>query len=266
MGMENTMIRSTSSCVVVLVAVLASCMCFASDNVGAMRDPYVSVAFATSDTMMLPLGGSIVGLAWQGPDTLVILQDIPAEESVSGAREVTMFFQDPDGIILRTEDFSGVLDRGLAWDGTSLWSCGDSNDGMSVIYQIEPDTLHVVESFSAPGHRPCGMAYDGRYVWIADRDAGRVDRLDIETGDITRSAVTPGYSPFGLAWGGTHLWVTDSGTGKMYGLRGARKKWAKTVDAASFMYRGQDILMLGDNGGLWFVPPGEHFMVRARFQ
>jgi len=239
---------------------------FAGDGGKVMVDPQVNIVFATADTMMLPAGGSIVGLAWQGPDTLIVLQDISAEEAVSGSREVRMIFQDRDGRILRTEDYSGVLDRGLAWDGTSIWSCGDSDDGMSMIYQIEPDTLHVVESFMAAGHRPSSMAFDGRHVWITDRDAGRVDRLDVEIGEITRSAVTPGYSPFGLAWGGTHLWVTDSGTGKMYRLRGTRSTWSGTVDAALVMYRGQDVRLLGDVGGLWFVPPGENFMVRARFQ
>ncbi len=266
-GSSSMMNRWTAMAMaLVLAGILASGVGFAGDRDAVMTDPYVSISFATADTMMLPVEGSIVGLAWQGPDTLVILQDIPEEETASGEREVKMVFQDRDGVILRMEDYSGVLDRGLAWDGAMLWSCGDSDDGMSMIYQIEPDTLHVVESYMAPGHRPCGMAYDGRHVWITDRDAGRVDRLDVETGDITRSSVTPGYSPFGVAWGGTHLWVTDSGTGKMYRLRGPRRSWSGTVDPASFMYRGQDVLLLGDVGGLWFVPPGENFMVRARFQ
>jgi len=266
-GSQNNMNRSVTMCVLLALALILFCSSgLAADRTGVVADPQVNIIFAASDTMMLPLEGSIVGLTWQGPDTLIVLQDIPGEESVSGDREVRMVFQDRDGLVLRMEDYSGLLDRGLAWDGESLWSCGDSDDGMSMIYQIEPDTLHVVESFMAAGHRPSAMAFDGRHVWIPDRDAGRIDRLDIETGDITRSTVTPGYSPFGLAWGGTHLWVTDSGTGKMYRLRGSRRVWNGTVDTASFMYRGQDVLLLGDVGGLWFVPPGEHFMVRASFQ
>ncbi len=252
--------------VLILASLLVSGTGLAGDGPGVMTDPQVNIAFSTSDTMMLPAEGSIVGLTWQGPDTLIILQEISAEETVSGKREVKMVFQGRNGVILRREDYSGVLDRGLAWDGAFLWSCGDSDDGMSMIYQIEPDTLHVVESYMAPGHRPCGMSFDGRHVWIADRDAGRIDRLDVKTGDITRSSVTPGYSPFGVAWGGTHLWVSDSGTGKMYRLRGPRRVWNGTVDSASLMYRGQDVLLLGDVGGLWFVPPGENYMVRARFE
>jgi hypothetical protein len=263
-GKSKRMMRSAMMVIVLIMVGLLAAGGGQDALAGDTRQ--VNLVFAASDTMMLPQEGSIVGLAWQGPDTLVVLQDIPAEETLSGIREVKMVFQDRDGILLRMEDYSGVLDRGLAWDGASFWSCGDSDDGMSMIYQIEPDTLHVVESFMAPGHHPRGMSFDGRYIWIADRDAGRIDRLDIETGDITRSVVTPGYSPSGLAWGGTHMFVTDSGTGKMYRLRGARRTWNGTVDAASFMYRGQDVLLLGDVGGLWFVPPGENFMVRALFQ
>lgn len=226
--------------------------------------PDVTISFSRLDTLMLPTAGTISGLTWMGPDTLVVLNDIPDSLSESGDREVRMIFQDREGEVLRVEDFTGVLHRGLAWDGEFLFSCGDADDGSSILYRIEPDTLMVEEAFDAPGNRPCGMCYDGRFVWITDRDTGRVDRFDNEVGEITRSVVTPGFSPFGVAFDGKYMWITDSGSGRMYRLTGARRRWSATVGTDSYMMRGQDVLLLHDGESFWYVPQGENIAVRIQ--
>ncbi len=224
--------------------------------------PNVVVSFSRMDTLMLPPVGSISGLTWMGPDTLVVLNDIPDSLSESGDREMLMVFQDREGEVLRMEDFTGVLDRGLAWDGEFLFSSGDADDGSSILYRIEPDTLMVEEAFDAPGNHPCGMCYDGRFVWITDRDTGRVDRFDNEVGEITRSVVTPGFSPFGVAFDGKYMWIADSGSGRMYRLTGARRRWSATVGTDSYMMRGEDVLLLHDGESFWYVPEGENMAVR----
>ncbi len=228
--------------------------------------PEVAVSFNRIDTLQLPTPGTITGLTWMGPDTLVVLNDIPDSLSQSGDREVRLIFQDRAGKVLRTEDFTGVLHRGLAWDGEFLFSCGDAKDGSSIIYRIEPDTLMVDEAFDAPGNHPCGMCYDGRFIWITDRDTGRVDRFDNEAGEITRSVVTPGFSPYGVAFDGKYMWVTDSGTGRMYRLTGARRHWSATVDTDSYMQRGDDVLLLHDGNSFWYLPEGENQAVRFRMR
>ena len=227
--------------------------------------PDLTLSFTTGDTMVLGEVGLIAGITWMGPDTLVVLEDIPDSVSESGDREVRMVFRDAEGGILHTEDFSGVLDRALAWDGEFLYSCGDAADGSSILYQIQVDTLQVEEAFDVPGHRPSDMCFDGRYVWITDRDAGRVDRFDPETKAITRSAVTPGFSPFGVAWDGRNMWVTDSGTGHLYRLSGSRRNWSATVDARSFLFRGKDVLLLHDEQTFWYVLPQERVAIDLRF-
>ncbi len=224
--------------------------------------PNVVVSFSRMDTLMLPPVGSISGLTWMGPDTLVVLNDIPDSLSESGDREMLMVFQDREGEVLRMEDFTGVLHRGLAWDGEFLFSSGDADDGSSILYRIEPDTLMVEEAFDAPGNHPCGMCYDGRFVWITDRDTGRVDRFDNEVGEITRSVVTPGFSPFGVAFDGKYMWIADSGSGRMYRLTGARRRWSATVGTDSYMMRGEDVLLLHDGESFWYVPEGENMAVR----
>jgi hypothetical protein len=227
--------------------------------------PELTLSFTTLDTFSLGDEGLVAGVTWMGPDTLVVLEDIPDSVSASGDREVRLVFRDRAGEILQMEDFSGVLDRALAWDGEFLYSCGDAEDGSSIIYQIQVDTLQIEEAFDAPGHRPSAMCFDGRYVWITDRDSGRVDRFDPETKAITRSAVTPGFSPFGVAWDGRFMWVTDSGTGSMYRLSGARRTWTATVDTESYLFRGQDVLLLHDERTFWYVIPQERIAVEMMF-
>jgi hypothetical protein len=227
--------------------------------------PELTLSFTTLDTMFLGEAGLIAGITWMGPDTLVVLEDIPDSVSESGDREVSLVFRNPAGDILLREDFSGVLDRALAWDGEFLYSCGDADDGSSILYQIQVDTLQVEEAFDAPGHRPSAMCFDGRYIWITDRDSGRVDRFDPEAGAITRSAVAPGFSPFGVAWDGRNMWVTDSGTGRLYRLSGSRRNWSATVDTESFLFRGQDVLLLHDERVFWYVVPQERVAVKMRF-
>lgn len=237
-----------------------------ADDANSGSGPDVAVSFSRIDTLMLPSPGTITGLTWVGLDTLVVLNDIPDSLSESGDRELLMVFQNRDGEILRVEDFTGVLHRGLAWDGEYFFSCGDADDGSSILYRIEPDTLMVDEAYDSPGNRPSSMCYDGRFIWITDRNSGRVDRFDNEVGEITRSVVTPGFSPFGVAFDGKYMWITDSGSGRMYRLTGARRRWSATVDTESFMYRGQDVLLVHDGESFWYVPEGENIAVRIERQ
>ncbi len=228
-------------------------------------DQPLDLSFAIVDSFTVEDAGFVTGMTWMGPDTLVVLTDLPDTLSRSGDREVSMLFRSRSGTVLRREDFTGVLDRGLAFDGEFLYSCGDAQDGSSILYQIESDTLRVEEAFDVPGHRPVGMCWDGRFLWITDRDSGRVDRFDPEVKEITRSVVTPGFSPFGLAWDGLHMWVTDSGTGRLYRLAGSRRNWNATVDTESFLFRGKDIHLLHDGQKFWFLATGTHMAYQIQF-
>lgn len=230
----------------------------------AAATPTTVVGFAPLDSLPLP-PGVVTGMSWKGPDTLAVLIDLPDSLSEDGRPRMLLSYQDAAGVVLHQEDFTGTLARGLTYDGEFLWSCGDETDGASAIFKIDPDTLNVEEAFATPGHAPSALCFDGRNIWISDRDAGRIDRLDPETGKITRSVTTPGFSPFGMAWDGRYLWLTDSGTGRLYRLVGSRRVWNATVDTASFAYRGRDVLLLHDGRSLWYLPQGESQAVRVSF-
>jgi hypothetical protein len=216
----------------------------------------------------LPPVGKVVGLTWMGPDTLAVLMDVADTLTTSGERQMHLVFQDTAGVVFRDEDFSGVLDRALAWDGEFLWSCGDADDGSSILYKIGVDSLdvwQVDEAYDTPGHRPSDMCFDGRFIWITDRDTGRVDRFDPEVEEITRSALTPGFSPFGVGWDGRNMWLTDAGTGLMYRVSGSRRTWSATVAPESFMHRGEDVLLMAEGQRFWYLPAGQNIAVRIRF-
>jgi len=232
------------------------------------NDPNQTVGFTERDAPTLPPVGQVVGVSWMGPDTLAVLMDVAGTLSTSGDREVHLVIQDTAGRVFRDEDFSGVLDRALAWDGEFLWSCGDADDGSSILYKVGVDSLdvwQVDEAYNTPGHRPSDLCYDGSYVWITDRDAGRVDRFDPEVKEITRSALTPGFSPFGVGWDGRNMWVTDAGTGLLYRVSGSRRTWSATIDSGSFMHRGEDVLLMSEGSRFWYLPAGQNIAVGIRF-
>ncbi len=150
------------------------------------------------DTMALPGPGTVTGIARAGADTTAFLLDVPDSLATTGRREVHLLVTGGAGETLRDEDFTGVLDRALAWTGDAFFACGDAPDGSSILYRIVADSLGalvVEKAYTAPGHRPMALAWDGRYLWCSDRDSGRLDRFDPEVGEFTRFVASPGFSP-----------------------------------------------------------------------
>ncbi len=217
------------------------------------------------DTLRIPGEGRLTGLTWAGEDTLATLDVTLDEMSLSGAQEVMLVLRNGAGEILMEMDFSGVLDRTLAWDGEYLWSCGDAADGSSILYKIQPDTLVVEEAFTAPGHRPSSLAYDGRYLWLTDRDSGRIERFDPEVGEFTRTVAAPAFSPWGMAWDGRHMWMTDVGTGRLYRLAGSRMGRTGTVAVEDFLFRGDNVLLWHDGQDLRYLTGDDRQAVRLVF-
>jgi len=227
------------------------------------------LVFTRGDSLAIAGEGLLVGLSMAGADTFALLNEIPDSLSVTGERTITLVLQNGEGEIFNQADFSGVLDRALAWDGEFFWSCGDAKDGSSIIYKIATDTLGVLvidDAITAPGHRPSSLAYDGRYLWLTDRDSARIDRFDPEVEEFTRTVTAPGFSPFGLAYDGSAMWLSDSGTGRLYRLNGSRLRWTGSVAPDVFLARGQDIRLFHDGENLRYLPSGGRLAVRMDFE
>ncbi len=236
------------------------------DNRGENQDgnPDTVLGLARVDSVAVAAPGRVTGLAWLGPDTLAVLVVRDDAVTATGRPEARLLLQDRRGAVLRSADVTGVLDRGLAWDGRALWSCGDVDGGGSQLRRLETRLLTVTDSYATAGHRPAGVCCDGRFVWLADRDAARLERFDTEVGEITRSLPSPAFSPSGLAWDGLHLWVSDVGTGRLYRLSGPRRAWSGTVAAGDFLWRGRPVHLAFNGRDLWYLVEGTSQVVRVR--
>ncbi|MBK8165503.1 MAG: hypothetical protein IPK64_05975 [bacterium] len=224
-------------------------------------NPATVLALARLDSVAIAASGRVTGVAWLATDTLAVL--VVADGAAGGAGSARLVLQDRRGRVLRSENVTGVLDRGLAWDGRSLWSIGDAGGGAR-LFRLEPALMSVAASYPTPGHRPGGVCHDGRFVWLVDRDSGRLERFDPSVLEITRSTAAPAFSPVGLAWDGRHLWLADAGTGRLYRLSGSRRAWSGTVAAEHFHFRGRAVHLTHDGQDLWFVPEDGRWLVRAR--
>lgn len=219
------------------------------------------LALAPADSLPLPLG-EVRGITWAGVDTLALLVAETDSMSFADSLQVMLVVGHPDGTVYWQEDFTGVLGRGLAWDGEFFWSTGDDTEGGSLLYKIAADTVAVEEVYPAPGHRPMDLAYDGRWLWVTDRDNGRIDRIDPETGKLTRSVGAPGFSPTGLTWDGHAMWLADAGTGRLSRMRGGRLQRRDTVLAERWFLRGLDALLAHDGQSLWAKVDSTNYLRR----
>ena len=67
----------------------------------------------------------------------------------------------------------------------------------------------VVKMFSTPGHFPTGLTFDGKYLWLADRQTDMLYAINPENGKTVKTLEAPGYWIKGLAWDGKNLWAVD---------------------------------------------------------
>ena len=67
----------------------------------------------------------------------------------------------------------------------------------------------VVETFPAPGCCAMGMSADGEFLYVVDRNANKIFKVNGITGDVDSELPTPSFRPTGLAWAGDYLWVAD---------------------------------------------------------
>jgi len=77
------------------------------------------------------------------------------------------------------------------------------------------DILKVIKT---PGPCPTGLAFDGKYLWLADSFTDKIYKIDPTKGTVVSSFDSPGHHPEGLTWDGRYLWHIDSGEKLMYKL------------------------------------------------
>ncbi len=85
------------------------------------------------------------------------------------------------------------------------------------ILKVHPETAEILGSFSNPGTRAGGLAFDGAHFWVSDAPTLSIYELDA-SGRILRKFLSPGPAPQGLAFDGRYLWNADSNQ-KIFQLR-----------------------------------------------
>lgn len=89
----------------------------------------------------------------------------------------------------------------------------------------------IVKKVPLPFRHPTGCAWDGRYLWVADRKSDMFYKMDLEKGGVLDSMPSPGYFPSGLAWDGKLLWSTDPTESKIYATDVSTRRTVATLDA-----------------------------------
>jgi hypothetical protein len=117
-----------------------------------------------------------------------------------------------DGEVLATQSLLGSPQR-LVFDGKRIWTANSFALGILKIQQ------HLASDLSSAGAdinlalvQPCGgMAFDGRYVWVAAVGSSTLARIEAQTGALTEF---PGFTDVSdLLFDGTTLWVAESSLG-----------------------------------------------------
>jgi transglutaminase-like putative cysteine protease len=111
------------------------------------------------------------------------------------------------------------------------------------------EVVTVERSFPTPGPSPTGMAWDGKYLWIADMKVHKIFKVSPKDGSIEASIPSPGLWPMGLAWDGKHLWCVDSDEDKIFKLDPINGHVLKAIESPSGTPRG----IAFDKKHLWIL-------------
>ncbi|MCY3414051.1 MAG: fibronectin type III domain-containing protein [Candidatus Heimdallarchaeota archaeon] len=106
---------------------------------------------------------------------------------------------------------------GVAFDGTNhIWAASWTDH---TIDKINLDTQTSVESFALPTIYPQGLAFDGKYLWLAESEFGSVMVLDPSDGSLVYQFDVPTTIPTGIEISGDKLWVADYVTSKIHYMK-----------------------------------------------
>jgi hypothetical protein len=119
-----------------------------------------------------------------------------------------------------------------------------------LIWKINPANGQVVASYGFPfmGAATAGLAYDGSFFWVGNRDTDYLYRFKLD-GTVLSSFKTTWDFGYGLGWAGLHLWGTEQRNG-----RASNYFYKMRVDGfvlQSFVYYYAPYDVTWDGGYLW---------------
>jgi transglutaminase-like putative cysteine protease len=111
----------------------------------------------------------------------------------------------------------------------------------------------VVASFSTPAFHPSGLAFDGKYLWLADHRTAKLYKIDPTTGRVAEDITSPAFIPGGLAFDGKYLWIVDGEGGDIFKLDPKTGVTCSSISAPSRSPRGLSF----DGNYLWVIDDRE---------
>lgn len=164
-----------------------------------------------------------IGIAWDGENFYV--SDDTTEEDFAG-KTVFICKVDRDFKLVKKLPPPAPWLRDMAYDGESLFVASSYEEK---IYVLDPETGSVRDHFplphsdKTPMDHPEGLAWDGKYFWLANNAFDGDDyiyKLDPKTKPwgVVEQYKAPGPEPTGLAFDGQYLWVVDWEEAKNYQL------------------------------------------------
>jgi len=109
----------------------------------------------------------------------------------------------------------------------------------------------IMVEYPTPGSCPTGLAFDGKYLWLADRLSDTLYAINPADGKVIRTLPAPGFIPLGLAAEGNFLWALDGEENRLYKINlqtGITEKSFETpaVSPQGLAFDGKDLWLSDD--------------------
>lgn len=88
-----------------------------------------------------------------------------------------------------------------------------------LVARLRWDLLPVVPNRVEVGRQPSALAFDGTFMYVANKLDNNVMRIRTKTGLIEGSPIAVGTAPSALAYDGTFMWVANSGSNNVTKIR-----------------------------------------------
>jgi hypothetical protein len=103
---------------------------------------------------------------------------------------INVFYTNEQDSLFRIDTLGNVIDiyplptknsLAIVYDGDNYWITENSDLESPFLYKLDDETLEPIDTFLAPGGSyPHGLAWDGEYLWLSNKDSDEIYQLDVE--------------------------------------------------------------------------------------
>ena len=111
----------------------------------------------------------------------------------------------------------------------------------------------TVNSLPLPSAYTLGLAFDGNYLWSADRRTDQFYKFDPADGKLLDSISAPAYSITGITYDGKWLWAVDAEAGQIFAIDPTTRLVERTLSGPVAQPGG----LAWDGKYLWVADAGE---------